>query len=160
VCSKAWEYLHSKQYSHQDLHPGNVFASISERLALRVDPTTVEFKIGDLGVAKLFGELDAWNTRAPWMLAPEIHDEHEFGPIDHRVDLYQVGLLLLQVAYGRELRFTPEDIRGGRPRAMALRLPHHGAALEGALRRHAQDRTPSARHVLEDLLQWRGRQAE
>jgi serine/threonine protein kinase len=148
------DYLHSKQYSHQDLHLGNIFGSIPKHLASRVDPRTVQFKIGDLGVAKLFHEIGGANTRAPWMLPPEVRDETGFGPIGHRVDIYQVGLLLLQVAYGRELRFSTEDIVVGRPRHMALRLPEpYGCALERALRRHVSDRTPAARDFLGDLMQ-------
>jgi len=146
------DYLHSRQYCHQDLHLGNVFASIPEHLAQRVDPCTVQFKIGDLGVAKLFNEVGANNTRAPWMLPPEIWDAGEFGPIDHRVDIYHVGLLLLQVAYGRELRFSYGDIVRGQPRAMALHLPQrYAVTLERALRRHALDRVPTARDFLDDL---------
>jgi len=34
------------------------------------DNKIVQFKLGDLGVAKLFNELDAKNTRAQWMLPP------------------------------------------------------------------------------------------
>lgn len=154
------DYLHSRHYSHQDLHLGNIFGSIPKHLARRVDPRAVQFKIGDLGVAKLFHEVGEANTRAPWMLPPEVRDEIGFGPIDHRVDIYHVGLMLLQVAYGRELRFSTEDILVGQPRDMALRLPEpHACALEGALRRHVSDRTAAAREFLADLMQvpFRGR---
>jgi serine/threonine protein kinase len=148
------EYLHSQQYSHQDLHAGNVFGSIPTHLANRIHPSVVEFKIGDLGVAKLFYEIGETNTRAPWMLPPEVWDQGEFGPIDHRVDIYHLGLLLLDVAYGRELRFTTGDVLVGRPREMALRLPEPYAwMLERALRRHVPDRTPTAREFLRDLMQ-------
>jgi len=51
-------------------------------------------------------EIDAQNTRAQWMLPPEVLNSSEFGPIDRRIDIYHVGLLFLQLAYSKELKFT------------------------------------------------------
>jgi serine/threonine protein kinase len=148
----ALDYLHSQLYSHQDLHLANVFASIPAQWLGRVDPRTVQFKIGDLGVAKLFHELSPTNTRADWMLPPEARDPQQFGPVDYRVDLYHAGLLLLQVAFGRELRFSAAEILEGVPRACALGLPRSFAfPLEGALRRHVSERTASAMQLLDGL---------
>jgi serine/threonine-protein kinase len=148
---EALDYLHSQNYSHQDLHLANVFASVPSRWIGRVDPRTVEFKIGDFGVAKMFHELGPANTRAQWMLPPEVSDP-EFGPVDCRIDMYHAGLLLLQVAYGRELRFSTAEILEGKPRSLALRLPPPFAlAIEGSLRRHVSQRTASAMEFLDQL---------
>jgi hypothetical protein len=76
-----------------------------------------------LGVAKLFNEIDATNTRTQWMLPPEAIDPSEFGQLDHRIDIYHTGLLFLQLAYGDDLWFTAEEIKSGKPREMALVLP-------------------------------------
>jgi serine/threonine protein kinase len=147
------DFLHSKQYSHQDIHLGNVHASNPDFDAQPAAHNTVQFKIGDLGVAKLFSELGQNNTRAPWMKPPEVCDPSEYGPIDHRTDIYHAALLFLQVAHSRELRFSTNDILVGRPRAMALRLPHpYDWSLERALRRHANQRTPTAGDLWNDLL--------
>ena len=43
----------------------------------------INFKLGDLGVAKLFSEIDATNTRTQWMHPPEAIDPSEFGQLDH-----------------------------------------------------------------------------
>jgi serine/threonine-protein kinase len=97
-------------------------------------------------------EIDAANTRAQWMLPPEVLNPSEFGPIDYRIDIYHVGLLLLELAYSKELQFTAEEITNGRPREMALALPTpFGFAIEKALRRHVQFRTATAMELWRDL---------
>jgi serine/threonine protein kinase len=147
------DFLHSKRYSHQDIHLGNIHASIPHFDPQHAAPNTVEFKIGDLGVAKVFSELGQNNTRAPWMTPPEVWDPSQYGPIDQRTDIYHAALLLLQVAHSYELRFSTKDILVGRPRAMALTLPHpYDWGLERALRRHVEQRTPTARDLWNDLL--------
>ena len=85
------------------------------------EATTIHFKLADLGVAKLFQEVDAQNTRAQWMLPPEVLRPDEFGPIDYRIDLYHVGLLFLQLAHSRVLTFTTEEVLAGKPTRAKLR---------------------------------------
>ena len=117
---QAVHYIHLNQYTHQDIHLGNVFAAFAKNEMCPTEPGAIQFKVADLGVAKLFSELDVTNTLADWMRPPEAIDPTEFGPIDHRIDIYHVGLLLLQFAYSQELRFSREEILAGRPRDMAL----------------------------------------
>jgi hypothetical protein len=86
------------------------------------------------------------------MLPPEVLEPTEFGPVDYRVDIYHVGLLLLQLAYSREMRFSREEIVAGRPRDMALELQApYSFALEKALRRHVAFRTATAMELWRDL---------
>lgn len=149
---QAVHYLHINNYVHQDIHSGNVFTALVKDEMIPKDKEILQFKLGDLGVAKLFNEIDARNTRAQWMLPPEVLNSGEFGPIDHRIDIYHVGLLLLELAYSKELRFTPEEIINGKPREMALQLPSpYGFALEKALRRHVSYRTADAMELWRDL---------
>ena len=149
---QAVHHIHLHQYVHQDIHVGNVFAAFAKDEMNAQDPGAIQFKLGDLGVAKLFSEIDATNTRAMWMLPPEVLEPSEFGPLDHRIDIYHCGLLFLHLAHGRELRFTPEEIKDGSPREVALQLPAPlNFALEKALRRHAQYRTASAMELWRDL---------
>jgi len=149
---QAVNYAHINKYAHQDIHLGNVFAAFAKNEMNADDPGAIQFKLGDLGVAKLFSEIDATNTRAQWMLPPEVFHPSEFGPIDYRIDIYHCGLLFLQLLHGRELRFTPEEIKAGRPRELALQLPGpYNSALEMALRRHVQYRTPSAMELWQNL---------
>jgi serine/threonine protein kinase len=149
---QAVHYVHLNQYAHQDIHPGNVFAALAKDELDPGNPGALNFKLGDLGVAKLFGEIDATNTRALWMLPPEALDSSEFGPLDYRIDIYHCGLLFLQLAYAKDLRFTAEEIKAGKPREMALQLSApYNFALEKALRRHVSYRTASAMELWRDL---------
>jgi serine/threonine-protein kinase len=149
---QAVHYIHLNQFAHQDIHSGNVFAAFAKDEMLPEGPGAINFKLGDLGVAKLFSEIDATNTRAQWMLPPELLDPSEFGPLDHRIDIYHCGLLFLQLAYAKELKFSREEITAGKPRELALRLaPPYNFALEKALRRHVAFRTANAMELWRDL---------
>lgn len=149
---QAVHYIHLNQFAHQDIHLGNVFASFAKNEMNLEDPGAIQFKLGDLGVAKLFSEIDAANTRALWMLPPEAIDSAEFGPLDYRIDIYHCGLMFLHLLHGKEIRFTTEEIKQGKPRELALQLPPpFNFALEKALRRHVQFRTENAMELWRDL---------
>jgi serine/threonine-protein kinase len=149
---QAVHYIHLNEYAHQDIHPGNVFAAFAKDEMQPESGGAINFKLGDLGVAKLFKELDATNTRAQWMLPPEALDSSEFGALDHRVDIYHCGLLFLQLAYSKDLRFSVEEVKEGKPREMALQLAApYNFTLEKSLRRHVQYRTASAMELWRDL---------
>lgn len=149
---QAVHYLHVRQYAHQDIHGGNVFAAIARNELNPYDPGVVQFKLGDLGVSKVFAELDALNTLNDSIRPPEAIDPSQYGPIDHRIDIYQTGLLLLQFAASRRLSFSREQVIAGLPRELALQLPAPlNFALEKALRRHVKFRTASALELWRDL---------
>ena len=149
---QAVSYLHTNNYVHQDIHFGNVFAAFVRDELVRDKEQVLCFKLGDLGVARVLHEINAANTRAQWMLPPEILNPEEFGPLDHRIDIYHLGLLFLQSAYSREIQFSREQVLAGAPREMALQLaPPYSVALEKALRRHVQFRTASAMEFWRDL---------
>lgn len=149
---QAVHYIHLNRYVHQDIHLNNVFAAFARDELLENESGGLHFKLGDLGIAKLFDEIDATNTRARWMLPPEVLDTKEFGPMDHRIDIYHCGLLFLHLLNGAEFRFTDEEIVGGKPRQLALQLPApYNFALEKALRRHVAARTESAMELWRDL---------
>jgi eukaryotic-like serine/threonine-protein kinase len=149
---QAVAHLHGMGLVHQDIHLGNVFTSFVKDEMAPHEFEALTFKLGDLGVAKLATELKVENTRAAWMLPPEVLDPTEFGPIDHRVDVYHLGLLLLQVAVGKELTFTEAEVLAGKPREMALTLEAPlNFALEKALRRHVPHRSGQALEIWRDL---------
>ena len=149
---QAIHYLHLHSLVHQDIHLGNVFVSFTKDEMTGDQNSSMHFKLADLGVAKVMGELDALNTRAQWMLPPEVLNEREFGPIDSRMDIYHTGLLLLQIGCGKTLQFTTEEILNGAPRQLALSLEAPlSFALEKALRRHAALRTQTAMEFWRDL---------
>lgn len=158
---QAVHYIHLNRYCHQDIHTGNMFAAIArdemavegpQQIQQEQKPIAIQFRLGDLGVAKLFDEVDATNTRNLGMLPPEALDTAEFGPLDHRIDIYHCGLLLLQVALSKELRFTEEEIKTGKPKELASQLQAPwNFALEKALRRHVAFRTAGAMELWRDL---------
>lgn len=150
---QAVHYLHINHFAHQDIHPGNVFAAFPRNeLTSTRDASGVTFKLGDLGVSVMLSELRASNLRAAWMLPPEVLSEDEFGPVDHRVDIYHSALVLLQIALRGPRHFSGAEILSGLPRQIALDLPSPwNFALEKALRRHAPYRTASAMELWRDL---------
>ena len=69
----------------------------------------------------------------------------------HKADIYQIGLLLLQLLIGPR-QFTEDDRLAGIPRELALECePPYSFALEKALRCHALYRTASALELWRDL---------
>ena len=145
------EYIHQNGYAHQDLHFGNVMYSFIQD-ELISEKSAMTFKIADFGISKLIEEVNPENTRANWLLPPEALNPTEFGPLDHRIDIYHVGLILLQLAYSAEIQFTREQILNGAPRQLAQDLePPFSFALEKALRRHVSFRTESAQELWRDI---------
>lgn len=149
---QAVHYLHINSYVHQDIHLGNVFSAFVKDEMVKDANEVIQFKLGDLGVARIIHEINAQNTRADWMLPPEVLNENEFGQMDHRIDIYHLGLLFLQLAYSEKLTFTIDEILAGKPREMALKLDTpYNFAIEKALRRHVEHRTASAMELWRDL---------
>lgn len=149
---QAVHYLHIHQFVHQDIHAGNVFTSWVKDEMVPNQPGAIQFKLGDLGVARVLGEVAVENTRAQWMLPPEILDPSEFGPPSTAIDIYHLGLLFLQLASSTESRFTKEQVLAGEPRRLALELPAPlNFAIEKTLRRHVQHRTATAMELWRDL---------
>lgn len=149
---QAVHFLHCNDYVHQDIHGGNVFvAAQSDDMA--PSDMIFTFMLGDLGITKMVTEIDAQNTvLAEWMRAPESIIPSEYGPMDHRMDLYHCGLLFLQILRGQQLNLTTEQVLAGVPREMALEVGGpFSFALEKALRRHVDFRTASALEFWRDL---------
>jgi serine/threonine-protein kinase len=144
--------LHINQFVHQDIHIGNIFAKFVKDEMTSTNPDVIQFKLGDLGVGKFINDISVDNVRAQWILPPEVMNPNEFGPIDHRIDLYHLGLVFLQLAKSTKLSFTQQDILDGKPRQMALDLPQPlRFAIEKTLRRHVMYRTGSVLELWRDL---------
>ena len=148
---QAVHFLHINKVAHQDIHPGNAFTTFV-RDEMPTEAKAIQFKLADLGVSKLFHEVDGENTRNQSILPPEVLSPEEYGPIDYRIDLYHVGLLLLQLAISEERAFTRDEILAGMPRVIAETLPPPlNFALSKALRRHVPYRTSNAMELWRDL---------
>ncbi len=134
------QYIHDYGYVHKDLHAGNVFVSLQKDAMVPDKDPVWRFKIGDLGISRLAGDIRLFNTiLAPWMLPPEHLKPEQFGAIGTHTDIYHVGLLY------QTLDFTKDEIIAGRPRELAEGLSSkYAAAIVRALRRHVSDRTSSA----------------
>lgn len=52
---QAVHFLHINNYAHQDIHPGNVFATFIKNELVPSSPEALQFRLGDLGIAKLLG---------------------------------------------------------------------------------------------------------
>ncbi|MEW8309516.1 MAG: serine/threonine-protein kinase [gamma proteobacterium symbiont of Ctena orbiculata] len=149
---QAVHYVHINNYVHPDIHEGNIFTTFIKDGMVPDKDKIIQFKLGDLGITKLLPEVGIANTRAQWMLPPEVLNSSEFGPVDSRIDIYHLGLLFLQMGHSKRLRFTKEEILEGKPREMALELPTQMSyALEKSLRRHVNFRTTSALEFWQDL---------
>jgi len=149
---QAVHYLHCNRYVHQDIHAGNVFVQ-TVRDDMAPNDMIFTFMLGDLGITKMVADINVANTMlAEWMRAPESLDPSEFGPVDHRMDIYHCGLLFLQILLGRPLTFSTDEVLQGAPRALALQTAGPFAfALEKALRRHVPFRTASALELWRDI---------
>ena len=150
---QAVHFLHTNNFAHQDIHVGNIFIAFTKDELLPSEKNeAINFKLGDFGIAKFFHEISAENTLAGWMLPPEILDPYEFGTADHRIDIYHIGLLFLQLALSSRLVFTYEEILIGEPRKIAESLKTaHGDLIAKMLRRHVEHRAASVLEVWNEL---------
>jgi serine/threonine protein kinase len=148
---QAVSWIHQNKFVHMDIHLRNVLYTFT-RDELDGEERSMTFKVADLGIAQLQQDCRPENVMAEWIRPPEAIVSDEFGPMDHRVDLYHCGLVLLQMIRGEELRFSREEILAGAPRDAALALPPpYSFAIEKALRRHVQYRTASAKELWRDM---------
>ena len=140
------EFIHGRGFIHKDLHPGNVYISqIWDRMVPQKDSVWA-FKIGDLGISRLEGDIRLFNTLlAQWMVPPEFLDPVQFGNLDRHIDIYHTGLLLLGLLIKQIPTFTRDQILHGVPRQIAESLPSpYAPVIAKALRRHVNARMPSA----------------
>ena len=149
---QAVHFAHVQGLVHCDIHPGNIFSRFIRDEIVPAEHAAFTFKLGDFGLAKQRVSVDAQSTFLNSIRPPEAIAPDEFGPVDHRVDIYHVGLVLLQAFSGQILSFDRDEILAGRPRELALALPPSVAfAIEKTLRRHVVHRTSSALEVWRDL---------
>jgi serine/threonine protein kinase len=89
----ALEHAHGKGILHRDLKPANILV-----------PTTGEPKVGDFGLAHLLDSQSAV-TRTGTTLGTPLYMSPEqckgAGLLDHRTDIYSLGVILYEMATGR-----------------------------------------------------------
>ena len=147
---QAAHFVHIQQLVHCDIHAGNVMTRFIQDEMVSKD-SALTFKLGDFGLAKIKNALDPDGVFLEAIRPPEAIRHDEFGPLDHRMDIYHIGLLLLQLLIGPR-QFSREERLAGTPRELALNCePPYSFALQKALRRHAAYRTASALELWRDL---------
>jgi serine/threonine protein kinase len=147
------DHIHGAGYNHRNLHPRNIFCAMGLDGTHPAALPPGAIKIGDFGVTHLIGNVDVMNTQlARWLTPPEYLNPSQFGLMDHRVDIYQAGLLLLAVLLGRIPLFTFEQIAAGVPSQTAARLTSSfGRTLARALEVEVKNRFDSARELWQEL---------
>jgi eukaryotic-like serine/threonine-protein kinase len=144
---EALQHIHNHKMVYLDLHVDNVFIYWGRNEFDRKALPGLSYKVGDVGITKPETALTPQVTMAQWMLPPEVLNP-AFGPVGRAIDIYHCGLLLLQAALGRRLKFSKEEILAGAPRELALTLPEpHRTPIEMALRRRVMYRTQTAREM-------------
>lgn len=149
--AEALGYAHRMDYIHRDIKPANILLDREDRAYLT-----------DFGIAvveaKLLHDVSAAGT-LPYM-APEQLDE-SLGLMDHRADLYSLGVVLYELLTGRRpfRAATPaayrEQILGGEPpppRALAPDVPEELERIcLRSLAKRPEDRYPKADLVEAEL---------
>jgi serine/threonine protein kinase len=151
LCALA--HVHAAGYTHRNLHPHNVFCALHLE---HLHPDSIfsgAVKLGDLEVNVLLGNVDVLNAKLPrWLVPPEYLNPSDLGPMDHRVDIYQAGLLLLCVLQGRIMRYSFEEISTGLPAKHAENLESgFGRSVARSLQLKVADRFDSALELWQSL---------
>ena len=144
------DFIHGRGYVHKDLHPGNVLVRpLGE--PTEAGPPLVTFKIGDLGLSNLQGDLS--RTMADWMFPPEHLDPGRFGRVGPQTDIYHAALLLMNRLVSSPRFFTNDEILSGVPAEIARSLPSaYNLALSAALLPKVSERTQTARDLWRAIM--------
>ena len=143
------DYAHGQGIVHRDIKTANLFAT-TDRVV----------KIMDFGLAKVLEEVRGATTLVsgtPYYMSPE----QVLGQdVDHRSDLYSLGVTLFELTTGRvpfdsgEVAYHHRHTQAPDPRSFRPDLPEPLARLIGRLlAKNPSDRYPSAAAVLEVLMQ-------
>jgi len=143
----ALDRIHREGFWHRNLHPHNLGCRGALELATPETAPAGTIVLCDFGVGHLLGNVDVFgNQLAQWLTPPEFLKPSAYGGLDHRVDLYQCGLLLLSVLLGRSPRFNYAEVEAGKAQKLALELKSsYGPVLARALSPKVDERFPSAR---------------
>jgi Tol biopolymer transport system component/predicted Ser/Thr protein kinase len=88
----ALDYAHQRGFVHRDIKPANIFVGEGDRVTLT-----------DFGIAKAGAETQHLTRTGTLMGTPEYMspEQAEGGNVDHRTDLYALGVVLYQMLVGR-----------------------------------------------------------
>ena len=151
--ARGLEYAHRKGIIHRDLKPSNV-------LMRGGTP-----KISDWGLSRLaaVGSTRTSDSFTPLYSAPEQHDPGVFGRVSERVDIFQLGILLYELASG----VSPFDREGPLQVMMAVQkenppdlasydvdAPALDSILKKCLRKEQSERFQTVRELRSELVEF------
>ena len=140
---QALAFVHRHGHVHKDVHPGNVFVTLTNDVISPEEGSFLLFKLGDLGIAREEHSIRTTGTiLAPWMQPPEAVDPDKYGQVSRPTDVYHCALLLLAVLRRSIYQFSQGDILSALPQKLAMELKSpYSAALNAALNPIVQRRT-------------------
>ncbi len=162
-CCKALQYAHSLEHPetneplgivHRDISPPNILLSKNG-----------EIKLVDFGLAKANSQIESTDPGVVKGKFSYLSPEAASGnPVDHRADVFAVGIILWEMFTGRRLFFgetdyqTVELVRQARVPSIAALNPEIEPELEGvvrkALAREPDDRYQNAADLGDALAQF------
>lgn len=142
-------YAHEKHVVHRDISPHNILISKHG-----------EVKLGDFGVAKAMLTHASRTGTLRGKLAYMSPEQARGDAVDHRTDLYSLGLVLYELLHGRRLFQAAHQgelfkavARAGQPRLEGIE-PTLARIVEQLLAPNPKDRFPSATEALLALPPW------
>jgi serine/threonine protein kinase len=90
--ASALDYAHQRGFIHRDVKPANIFVGEGDRVTLT-----------DFGIAKAASEAEQLTRTGTLVGTPEYMspEQAEGGVVDHRTDLYALGIVLYQMLTGQ-----------------------------------------------------------
>jgi serine/threonine protein kinase len=112
----ALDAAHAKAIVHRDLKPANIFLAHPAH-----DPTQMNVKVLDFGIAKLIANEGTARTQTGSLLGTPLYMSPEqcrgAGHVDHRSDIYSLGCIAFELLTGR-----PPFLREGAGELIAAHL--------------------------------------
>lgn len=152
---------HAQGIVHRDVKPDN-FLVVSEEPGLRGEP--IEVKLSDFGIAQLAAAAAARITESGFFVGTPAYSSPEQcggGEVDHRSDLYSIGVILYELVTGRLphdadstlgllariMREPPRPVKDGNPEVSE----HLALVVHRLLEKEPARRYASAAELVEDL---------
>ncbi|MDX1930402.1 MAG: protein kinase [Pirellulaceae bacterium] len=149
--ARAVHYAHEHGFVHRDLKPSNIL------IDRQGNP-----HVSDLGLGLNLSQRDARLQRAgtPAYMSPE-QVKHDVEHIDHRTDVWSLGVVLSEWVHGRrpfpqsERQAIFNAIKFDEPRIeSSAETKSLDAIIRRCLAKVPADRYPTAEHLAEDLADW------
>ena len=103
--------IHVTNQIHRDIKPANIL----------VRANTKELVISDMGIGRTLDRENSLQTRAFCGTRGYAAPEQEMGtPVDHRADLYPVGVILHEMLTGQRGAYNHVKYEGGNPEVTAI----------------------------------------